>query len=395
MRLPLATLLLGLASCVATLDLQPGCDTDCVVDTDGAGVDTDPAPPDTDPPADTDADTDPPADTDTAPPPPTASSCFDGAFLNPPQAGPEYDQFGPVVGRHCAGTHHQAIDGIERVVFLGDSVTMGTPPTQQAKYYRNQLAAALAREFGLRAPGLAWQAPDLLSTLSLKESGDFANCARFGARTDDLQRDGNMVELCFPESKRDKRTLVVMTMGGNDIAAITQAGLAGQATDEIWEEVRGFVGLQEDALRWLTEDPTRFPGGLFVVFANLHEFTDGTGDTSSCTLFAISDLLGIGGFGGSWQDPTALEDMVIWANEQYLRMAVETKTDMVFMLENFCGHGWRHDDPTAPCYRGPGTPRWLDLTCIHPNATGHTALTALFMSTILDCDWPTGCTSTP
>jgi hypothetical protein len=26
---------------------------------------------------------------------------------------------------------------------------------------------------------------------------------------------------------------------------------------------------------------------------------------------------------------------------------------MVFLLETFCGHGFKAGDPTAPCYRGP------------------------------------------
>ena len=35
------------------------------------------------------------------------------------------DQCAPVIGSHCVGTNHQDIDGIERVVFLGDSITVG------------------------------------------------------------------------------------------------------------------------------------------------------------------------------------------------------------------------------------------------------------------------------
>jgi hypothetical protein len=74
--------------------------------------------------------------------------------------------------------------------------------------------------------------------------------------------------------------------------------------------------------------------------------------------------------------------MVVWANEQFVKMAVDTSTDVVFMLEEFCGHGFHADDPTAPCYRGPGQDTWFDLTCIHPNPTGHDEITDMFMSVV-------------
>ena len=74
--------------------------------------------------------------------------------------------------------------------------------------------------------------------------------------------------------------------------------------------------------------------------------------------------------------------MVIWANEQYMRIAVDTHTDMILMLEHFCGHGFHNDDPTTRCYRGPGTERWFDLTCIHPNPTGHQVIADMFMAVV-------------
>ena len=80
--------------------------------------------------------------------------------------------------------------------------------------------------------------------------------------------------------------------------------------------------------------------------------------------------------------PDDLADMVIWANEQYAKIAVDTGSDMIFLLEEFCGHGFNADNPSAPCYRGPGTPTWFDLTCIHPNPTGHQHITDMFMAVV-------------
>lgn len=308
----------------------------------------------------------------------TVTACYDGVFEGPVTSieGPDYDPFMPTVGSHCLGTNHQDIADVERVVFLGDSVTVGTPPTLAADFYRARLADALADRFGLEAPSPLWrEANPLDGRALLRESGDFASCAKWGARTDDLLRDSTQIEDCFPVAERDKTTLVIMTIGGNDVAAITKAGAGADARpiEEVWDMTREFVGLFRDAVGWFTEE--RFPNGVFVVFSNMHEFTDGTGDISSCETSALA------GF-DEWEDPSDLADMVVWANEQFLDVAVETGTDMLFMLEHFCGHGHHADNPDAPCYRGPGTEVWLDFTCTHPNPRGHRELADMFLAVV-------------
>jgi len=309
--------------------------------------------------------------------PQTVAECFDGVFANTPPIGPDYDQFGVVVGSHCQGTNHQQIDGIERVVFLGDSVTSGSPPTWHTDYYRNVLADTLATRFGLEPPGALWQAVNPFDgTTVVQDSGDFSCCSKWGARTDDLMQDNDMVLDCFPEDERSKRTLVILTIGGNDISSITQDGIEGVPYEEIWVDVEAYVQLLREAIEWFYEDPARFPGGVFVVFSNMFEYTDGTGCVDACPLAELA------GFGAPWDDPDELAAMVIWANEQYASIAAETGTDMIFMLENFCGHGFYHDHPGAPCYRGPGTDCWFDLTCIHPNPAGHAAIAEMFEAVV-------------
>ena len=110
------------------------------------------------------------------------------------------------------------------------------------------------------------------------------------------------------------------------------------------------------------------------MFNTVHEYTEATGDTSSCLVGAAAYK--------PWPNPQALRDTMIWLNEQYVALAVQSRTDVVFMLENFCGHGFHNDDPLSPCYRGPNTARWLDDTCVHPNPTGHGELAKLYESVI-------------
>ena len=307
----------------------------------------------------------------------TGSSDFELCFAdidNPEYEGPDYDQYTPVIGAHCAGTQHQDFENIERVVFIGDSVTMGSPPTLSQDFYRNKLTQWLVMQYGLEAPNSLWERYNVLDGHALvKNSGDFWNCARWGARTDDLMQDNGQVLDCFPQSERHKKTLVVLTIGGNDIANLTQNGY-NRSYEDNKAQVEEFVGLLRESVEWI-KNPDNVPGGARIVFGNMFEFTDGTGDIGSCPTSSFA------GF-EDWEDVTQLQDLVLWANEQFLKLAVDTNSDMVFMLEHFCGHGFTHEDPNGRCYRGPNTERWFDLTCIHPNPSGHGALADLFKDVI-------------
>lgn len=258
---------------------------------------------------------------------------------------PKYGDYGPTYASHCLGTDHQDIAGVEKVVFLGDSITFGTAPTPQAQQYRQALGAALETKF----PGV-----------------EIANCSENGARVDDLL--GNQIPECFP-GVEEKKTLVIMTMGGNDLAAWAEDELTANEGIAAAEAVAADFDAAIKTLR----DPAKFPNGSFVVFANVYEFTDGTGHISSCP------AAGFSGLPAEYQDGALI---IARLDELYMKTAVETKTDMIFMFEHFCGHGYQNESPDAPCYRGPDTPRWFDLTCIHPNPEGHAEIAAMFTKVI-------------
>jgi len=319
--------------------------------------------------------------TTTGEPPSSFEACFEGQFVNDDVTLlPNYDQFSPVLGSHCVGTNHQEIVDVERVVFLGDSITVGSRPTLPSQSYRAVLGDMLRDQWGLSygdpVAEFLWKAPDPFSgQVAQMTAGDFTSCARWGARNDDLPGQGNQLEACFPEDTLGLRTLVVVTSGGNDLSSLAQDAIDGVPTEELWATVEQFVALKREAVEWITE-PGRFPNGVYVVFANIYEFTDGTGDVMSC------DVSGLAGFDQPVPNPQELTEQILWANEQYMSIAVDTGTDMLFLLETFCGHGFGHDDPASPCYRGPDTPRWFDLTCIHPNPEGHGVIADNFMAII-------------
>ena len=108
------------------------------------------------------------------------------------------------------------------------------------------------------------------------------------------------------------------------------------------------------------------------IVTKIKDFLQRDGTTKACLLKA------------SLAPDPALTEMVVWAMEEFMSVAVDTQTDMMFLLEHFCGHGYQRDDPNGRCYRGPDAELWFDLTCIHPNATGHTAMAEMFTDIIVE-----------
>jgi len=279
--------------------------------------------------------------------PTTASGCF--ASLKGKVPGPDYDKAKPVVLPSCAGTHHQSIKGVQRLVFLGDSVTTGTPPTAPGQIYRDRVTAAAKTRFG--------------NTLAVSD------CSAWGADTGDFLDNKNQLTTCFPGATEPKKTLVVMTMGGNDIASWARGKLS---TADAMVQADASADRLRAAIDWL-QAPGRFPNGVFVVFANVYEYTDTSGDLASCPASQIA------GMSGSWPDGVPA---IVHYQERYMQIAVDTKTDMIFLLEHFCGHGYKRDDATLQCYRGPGSELWFDLTCIHPTPKGHEQIANMFLDVI-------------
>src|SRR5690606_33279344 len=250
-------------------------------------------------------------------------------------------------------------------------------------FWRNRLAEWLATRFNLDKGGIIewglWKSYDPVNGWGAdKFAGDFSNCSKWGARTDDFLMGGDQIPECFPSTPVMEKTLVVFTMGGNDIANITEYGADTNDVMGAWDRATETVQYLEEAIVWLT-DPANFPNGVYVIFANPFEFTDGTGDVDRCPAAGFAGL-------GDWQEPEQLEAIVTWILEEYMRIAVENDVDLVWMLEHFCGHGYVAAGPgaitTNRCYRGPGTPLWFDETCIHPNDLGHGAIYDMFRAVV-------------
>jgi lysophospholipase L1-like esterase len=279
--------------------------------------------------------------------------CFPG-LGDPSKGWPDYDQFHPTLGPSCAGTHEQDVRGVQRLVFLGDSVTAGTPPTDPDYYYRAILARRLDKVFGPL---------------------DVQSCAKWGAEDSDLLYGDQQLQACFP-APSDETTLVVMTDGGNDMFSIAQDLRDGVIDQEqAIAQAQAAASDLDEALSWFDDRTDLFPNGVYVAFANIYEYTDGTGDLGSCP---SAHILGYDGV------VPEMRPAYIAADETYMQLAVQHHRDMIFLLEHFCGHGFYAGDPTNECYRGPDAETWFDGTCLHPNPTGHEKIADLFEATVLD-----------
>ena len=207
------------------------------------------------------------------------------------------------------------------------------------------MAVWLADRFGLeRGNDLEWEQWQSYSCLyngepGLVESGDFRNCARWGASTDDFLGDVELPDdqaardefcalccvggVCGDENKciraalirktmrfadssqtnpsanalvvvssSQKKTLFVFTIGGNNVATITEGGQHTRDSEEgrreiedgypeAWRIARETIVYLEEAIKFM-KDPRRFPNGSYVVMGGPFEFTDGTSRVDAC-----------------------------------------------------------------------------------------------------------------
>jgi lysophospholipase L1-like esterase len=168
----------------------------------------------------------------------------------------------------------------------------------------------------------------------------------------------------------ERATLVVFTVGGNDIMSLAEDFMAGASVEEIDAEADEAIRLMDEALDWLADArETRFPNGLYAVYGNIYEYTDGTGDLSLCP---AAEILGFSG------EVPEVRDADVRVNEAWVGLAVEHGFDVAFLLEWFCGHGFLAGDPENECYRGADAETWFDASCIHPNPEGHAQIAEMF-----------------
>ena len=121
------------------------------------------------------------------------------------------------------------------------------------------------------------------------------------------------------------------------------------------------------------KDQTRFPNGVYVVFANDYEYTDTSGDLLSCPAASLA------GFKRNWPQGAPA---VVHFQEQLMKIAVDDEDRHRVSARALLRARLSRTDPSLQCYRGPNAELWFDLTCIHPKPTGHAHIADLFQQVI-------------
>ena len=145
--------------------------------------------------------------------------------------------------------------------------------------------------------------------------------------------------------------LVTITIGGNDLNAHAIKAIGG-----IDAPIRMEYGTHLDAeLAALTAPGRLGTGKVYVVLANIYDFTDGQGDFATVKC-------------GPGANVSASMDTMVFSAWNGITAASLAKVNgtLYDMHANFMGHGYNNMDATQV---------WYDsASCIHPNAAGHDAI---------------------
>lgn len=266
---------------------------------------------------------------------------------SPADTGVEAPPLDPDVSTYVPG-HFPAADP-QRVVFLGDSITAGYGvPNPENAYVQLLLDNNEARWPDHAEADLGARFPEL-EVLDVSVSG---------ATTDSLIAvQLPRVDAAWGPSVAGE-TLVVITIGGNDMSEGTFSGDPAGAVDSV------VANLEVIADHFL--DPARFPDGAYVYITNVYEPTDGTGQVDEC-FYGLDLSAVIEEFERLLDESRALAEAQGWA--------------WVDLRGHFLGHGFRYDeegdwtdeeDPTL----------WFQDDCIHPNPRGHHEIRRLFLAAI-------------
>lgn len=274
----------------------------------------------------------------------TDDSGADGAETVDPNADPDVHTYLP--------PGYGAADPA-RVIFLGDSITAGHGATDDALGYVQLM---------LQNDDASWPdhaADDLESVFP--QLSEVVDVSRAGATTDTLL--GSQIprlddQMTLPASGE---SLVVMTIGGNDITGLLMSG------DEDKSEPLQTI---QDNLREIVsffQDPANFPDGAYIYLTNVYDPSDGVGQAAEC-------FYGL--------DMSHLMEPLAQTNEDSRAMAEELGFAWVDMHGHFLGHGYNADDPTNAYYAGEDWELWFADDCIHPLDAGHHQIRRLFMAAI-------------
>ena len=246
----------------------------------------------------------------------------------------------------------------QTVIFLGDSITDGVGASVGANAYTSLLVEDVSDSW------TAWAEQDLET---LYGELDVIDVSVSGARTSDLLDEQIPALSGEIGASLSGETIVVMTIGGNDMQGVLPAMLLAEDKDAEYEESIRPVLDNFDAIVDYFQDDARFPDGAKIYLTNVYEPTDNGGRAQGC--FLSVDI-----------GPTL--PYLDRANTELRDLAIERGFAAVDLRGHFLGHGHNHDDTSLDAHDADDPSLWLAPDCIHPNDRGHHEIRRLFLTAI-------------
>lgn len=265
------------------------------------------------------------------------------------QADPDVDTYVP--------EDYRPVDP-KTVVFLGDSITAGSGASSAELRYKSLLVEDQSTMWQ------TWAEQDLESLYGPLEVIDVSVA---GAQT------GSLIERQLPAldeaigGSLSGETIIVMTIGGNDMQGALPAMLLNEDKEAAYEErIRPALDNFATILDYF-EDPARFPDGAKVFLTNVYEPTDNGGRAAGC-FFGV--------------DIGPALPYLDRANDEIRALAVERGVAAIDLRGHFLGHGHNHEDATLEAHDAADPTLWMANDCIHPNDRGHHEVRRLFLTAI-------------
>ncbi|MEQ1507623.1 MAG: SGNH/GDSL hydrolase family protein, partial [Myxococcota bacterium] len=236
-----------------------------------------------------------------------------------------------------------------RIVYFGDSITRGYGIRDQDVTYTELLRTNADDAWP------DWHGDDLDARFGDLEVIDVS---LDGATTDDVldAELPDLEDLLGPSVSG--QTIVVGTIGGNDILDVAFSGDLDGGREHIEANIA--------AIMRFFQDPVRFPDGTFIAMTNVYDPTDGVAQVNAC-FFGI-DL----GF---------LQPTFDRLNADTRQHAVDNGWAWVDLHGHFIGHGFRYDEQGEWTDAADPT-LWFQRDCIHPNERGHHEVRRLFLAAL-------------